>query len=98
MHVNLVKHLPKAHWSASLKSWYIINNPENLKLIYAVFKNHAYVDGSQLFNKPITKTEKTPIKNDLVLSQENRDLLNNFYEYLKGKRYSKSTIETYSFF
>lgn len=96
--IDVVKHLPKVHWSASLKSWYIKNNPENLKLIYAVFKNHAYVDGSQLFNKPITKTEKTPIKNDRVLSQENRDLLNNFYKYLKGKRYSKSTIETYSFF
>ena len=47
--IDVVKHLPKAKWSASLKSWYIKNNPENLKLIYAVFKNHAYVDGSQLY-------------------------------------------------
>jgi len=96
--IDVVKHLPKAKWSASLKSWYIKNNPENLKLIYAVFKNHAYVDGSQLFNKTITTSENSPIKRSRILSQENRNLLNNFYKYLKGKRYSKSTIETYSFF
>lgn len=96
--IDVVKHLPKAKWSASLKSWYITNNPEHLKLIYAVFKNHAYVDGSQLFDKTITKVEKAHIKKGRVLSQENRNLLNNFYKYLKGKRYSKSTIETYSFF
>ncbi|WP_242156953.1 phage integrase N-terminal SAM-like domain-containing protein [Aestuariivivens sediminis] len=25
-------------------------------------------------------------------------MLNNFYTYLKGKRYSKSTVDTYCFF
>jgi site-specific recombinase XerD len=32
------------------------------------------------------------------LNTEQRTLLNNFYKYLKGKRYSKSTVDTYTFF
>ena len=33
-----------------------------------------------------------------VLSEENKTVLNNFYKYLKGKRYSISTIRIYTFF
>ncbi len=40
--------------------------------------------------------KKTPFKRNL--SAEEKVLLNNFYLYLKGKRYSKSTIQTYTFF
>ncbi len=96
--INVVKLLPTVLWSATLKSWYIKNNDENLNLIHSVFKNHAQVDGSQLFDKPVLKPTDFPTKRIRVLSQENKDLLNNFYKYLKGKRYSKSTIGTYSFF
>ena len=96
--IDVVKHLTKAKWSSTLKSWYIKNNPENLKLIYAVFKEHAYINNSQLFNKPYKNPKSFPTKQKRVLSQDNRNLLNGFYKYLKGKRYSKSTVETYSFF
>jgi site-specific recombinase XerD len=96
--IDVVKHLPKATWSATLKSWYLKNNPENLRLIYAVFKNHAYIDNSKLFDKGAEKTESFPVKRVRKLSTENRDLLNGFYKYLIGKRYSTSTVETYSFF
>lgn len=96
--IDVVKHLPAAKWSASLKSWYIKNNPENLKLLYAVFKDHATVDSSQIFSKPSIKTENIIEKKPRQLSQDNKNLLNNFYRYLKGKRYSKSTVETYTFF
>ncbi len=96
--IEVVRLLPNATWSATLKSWYIKNNPENLKSIYAVFKTHAYVDSSQLFDKAAEKAEFFPVKRERKLSAENRTLLNGFYKYLKGKRYSESTIETYSFF
>jgi len=96
--MDVVKHLPSAKWSATKKSWYIKNNPENLKQIYAVFKGHALINGSELFNKPTIKPNRFPTKQNRNLSKEQRQLLNNFYKYLKGKRYSKSTVETYSFF
>jgi site-specific recombinase XerD len=99
--IDVVKHLPEAKWSATKKSWYIKNNPANLRKVLDVFKGHAYVDTSQIFNSKVPK--KTSIikrtkRPELNLSTEQRTLLNNFYKYLLGKRYSKSTIDTYSFF
>jgi integrase/recombinase XerD len=96
--IDVVKHLPLATWSATLKSWYVKNNPENLKQIYNVFKGHAYVEDSQLFDKKTVKNEQIHNKQPRVLTAENRTLLNSFYSYLKGKRYSKSTVDTYTFF
>lgn len=96
--INVVKHIPNAKWSATLKSWYVKNNPENLRQIMSVFNGHAFVDNSQLLNKQETKTNRFPNKQKRKLTDEQRQLLNNFYKYLKGKRYSKSTVETYSFF
>ncbi|PNQ72512.1 integrase [Hanstruepera neustonica] len=96
--MDVVKHLPNAKWSKTLKSWYIANNPENLKLIFSVFKGHAIINSSQLFNTPKTKVGSSKPKGKRTLTQSNRDLLNGFYRFLKGKRYSKSTVDTYSFF
>jgi site-specific recombinase XerD len=96
--IDVVKHLPMAKWSATKKSWYIKNSPQNLKQIYAVFKGHALINSSELFDKPTIKPNRFPTKQHRNLSKEQRQLLNNFYKYLKGKRYSKSTVETYSFF
>jgi len=96
--INVVKHIPNAKWSATLKSWYVKNNPENLDLIYSVFQDRAYVNNSKLFNKQILCKSTFPNKQKRNLTKENRGLLNSFYKYLLGKRYSKSTVNTYSFF
>ncbi|GGZ76134.1 tyrosine-type recombinase/integrase [Algibacter mikhailovii] len=96
--IDVVKHLPDAQWSATLKSWYIKNNPANLKQIFSVFKGHAYVNGSAIFDAPVAKPKKLPKKAQRNLSPEHRNLLNNFYKYLLGKRYSNSTVDTYLFF
>lgn len=97
--IDVVKHLPEAKWSRTHKSWYIKNNPENLKSIFSVFKQHAYVDASNIFNKNKTTTHITlPQKQQRHLTKNQKQILNNFYKFLLGKRYSKSTVETYSFF
>lgn len=96
--INVVKHLPDAKWSTTLKSWYIKNTPANLKQIFSVFKGHAYVDSSALFNTQKTLPKPFPKKKQRQLSSSHRNLLNNFYKFLLGKRYSKSTVETYLFF
>jgi integrase len=96
--IDVVKHLPDAKWSATNKSWYIKNTPSYLKLIYSVFKGHAQIDNSALFDKKPVQSMSFPTQRKRNLTETQRSLLNNFYKYLKGKRYSKSTIETYSFF
>ncbi len=87
--INLIRKVPNVNWSSSLKSWYIKDTPDNLNLILNTFKNKATIDQSKLSRKNAFKRN---------LTDEQRKLLNNFYLYLKGKRYSRSTIQTYTFF
>jgi len=91
--IHIAKSILKATWSKTLKSWYIKNNPVNLKSIFSGYKSHAFVDSKNLFKQPRLYSKRVRI-----LSEENRTVLNNFYKYLIGKRYSMSTIKTYTFF
>jgi integrase/recombinase XerD len=87
--ISLVRTVNGASWSKSLKAWYLISNAENLSIILNLFKNISKVDVSKI-------SKKTPFKRDLT--DEQKKLLNQFYLFLKGKRYSQSTIQTYTFF
>ncbi len=91
----ILRDVPMAKWSKSLKTWYILNTPENLKLIFKLFKGEANINAEAVFNKsmPMHQYPKKRIRN---LTNTNRSLLNNFFKYLKGKRYSQSTIDTYT--
>lgn len=87
--INLVKKLPNAGWSKSLRAWFVENTAENKELIYTVFKNITCIDATLLTNKNVFER---------VLNNDQKEILNSFYLYLKGKRYSKSTMKTYTFF
>lgn len=87
--IDLLRKNPKANWSSSLKSWYLKDTKENLDLILNTFKDLAKVDTSNL-------SKKSSFRRNLTDKQ--KELLNSFYLYLKGKRYSKSTVRTYTFF
>ena len=93
--IAILRDIPKATWSKNLKTWYIKNKPENLKLIFKLFKGEAYINADAIFNKDMPK-HQYPKKRIRNLTDTNRSLLNNFYKYLKGKRYSQSTIDTYT--
>lgn len=87
--LNLIRKIPAATWSTSLKTWYLKDTKENLNLIISTFKGITTIDSSKLTKKNIFKRN---------LTDSEKTLLNNFYLYLKGKRYSKSTIQTYTLF
>ena len=87
--LNLLRKIPAATWSTSLKTWYLKDTKENLNLIISTFKGITTIDSSKLTKKNIFKRN---------LTDSEKTLLNNFYLYLKGKRYSKSTIQTYTLF
>ncbi|MEO9571284.1 MAG: site-specific tyrosine recombinase/integron integrase [Polaribacter sp.] len=85
--VDVMRKIDGAFWSKNLKSWYISDSKNNLNVILEKFKNLAKINienKKKLFKRNLTDFQKT--------------FLNNFYLYLKGKRYSKSTIQTYTFF
>lgn len=87
--VALVKSIKNTYWSKTINAWYLKDSQENLDLILSVFKNITAVDTSKI-------SKKTLFKRNLTASQ--KKLLNNFYLFLKGKRYRPSTIQTYTFF
>ena len=87
--ISLIRSIQGTSWSKSLKAWYISNTKDNLNIILKLFEKITTVDFS--------KTGKSvPFKRNLT--EEQKQLLNQFYLFLKGKRYSQSTIQTYTFF
>ena len=78
-----------ASWSQTKKCWCLKNSEENLALILELFKDVTKVDVSKI-------PKKTRFKRDLTTVE--KKILNNFYLFLKGKRYSQSTIQTYTIF
>ena len=78
-----------ASWSQTKKCWCLKNSEENLALILELFKDITKVDVSKI-------PKKTRFKRDLTTAE--KKILNNFYLFLKGKRYSQSTIQTYTIF
>jgi site-specific recombinase XerD len=87
--IGLTRKLPDAKWSSTLRSWYIKYSLENTELVKNTFKNITRINAEKLPKKEVFKRN---------LTEDEKILLNNFYLYLKGKRYSASTIQTYTFF
>ena len=94
--IDVVKHLPNAKWSTTLKRWYIKNNPENLKLIFSVFKGHATLDvGALPFKRHdnVVIAEPSAKRSNLKLT-----VPNDFILYMKRQRYSHNTVSIYTSF
>jgi site-specific recombinase XerD len=87
--INLLRKTKGALWSSTLKSWYILDSKENLGIILNTFKNITTVNTNKISKKVTFKRN---------LTEDQKKLLNNFFLYLRGKRYSESTIQTYTFF
>jgi len=87
--IVLMRSLKNAFWSATLKCWCIEDTAENLNLIVVLLKNKAVINSEHLQKKNLYKHQ---------LNESQKTLLNNFFIYLRGKRYRKSTIDTYVFF
>ncbi|MDQ3191575.1 MAG: site-specific integrase [Bacteroidota bacterium] len=89
-----------ALWSQSNKCWYIPNSSENLKKIFCVFKGKALIDSTLFFRKP---QNKTTIASQIAkpielaeLTEEKKQKIEKFILWMRSKRYSESTINTYS--
>jgi len=59
---DLVRKLPGARWSRTLKAWHVANTPENLRLIFSTFKGVAEVDKSDIFGSPAIRAEEKPVQ------------------------------------
>jgi site-specific recombinase XerD len=87
--INLTKKLEGSKWSQTMQCWHLHFSKENIALVTASFKEFTSINLDKLPKKELFRRNLNPAE---------KTLLNNFYLFLKGKRYSKSTIQTYTFF
>jgi integrase/recombinase XerD len=88
--IKLLKNTADASWSQTLNAWYINNN---LNLLQKLKKELAPL------NVDLALNEKTQLLYDekyKSLSEEAELKINYFIEWMRSKRYSESTISTYT--
>jgi len=102
--ISIIRQLPAINWNPKWNGWLLANTPDNLRLIFKVFKGVAWIDTSLVFNNVETKTRNSNVKkanpplvrvNLPVLDAENENRILKFIEWLKSARYSQSTVKTY---
>lgn len=94
--ITLIKTFNNVRWSQTHRCFYTINNSTNYKALYQFLRGHKfYVDYSNFkvaaatVPDPVIAVSKNPLYDEQFLA---------FKKYLAGKRYSKSTINTYLHF
>ena len=87
-----IKTIPNFKWSQTLKIWYTPFSEENLHVLKNTVEGIATLSyDSSIFKKEERKVERKPRN----ISEENKQIIRLYVKYLKGKRYSESTVKTY---
>ena len=83
-------------WSNSKRLWYVPYSEQAYLDILRALNGYAYIEIEPMLLEyiPKIKLKTHSIKN---LTAYQKECLNGFFKYLRGKRYSKSTIDTYSY-
>ena len=91
--ISIIKELKGIRWSLTHKCWYIKHTEHNWRLLLSTFNN-----GYNVVEKSRTPIHKTSSKKPpRHLNPEQKRVLNNFYKFLRGKRYSDSTLNVYTY-
>ena len=108
--VGIIKKIEGSTFSNTHKSWHVANNPEKLKELHTVFNGCASIEVkedvqqiktvSDNVNKNVVVLDKPAPKHIQIilgqLSEKTKAELLKFKEWLKQKRYSENTIDTYT--
>ncbi len=90
--ISTIKMAGKFKWSISMRYWYSDFSHENLKLIERSFKDIAIIS----IDNSIYEIPKQPLlRKKRIISEKKKETIRSFISYLKGKRYSESTVQTY---
>jgi site-specific recombinase XerD len=108
--VGIIKKIEGSTFSNTHKSWHVANNPEKLKELHTVFNGCASIEVKEDVQQIKTVSDNVN-KNKAVLakpapkhiqiilgqlSEKTKAELLKFKEWLKQKRYSENTIDTYT--
>ena len=91
--LEIIRDLPHVKRCKTQRLWYLPYTTNNLNLIKKSFKDHAEINLTNLNQlKNLDDSNALKPKRTRDLTDAQRELLNNFFKYLRGKRYSKSTV------
>lgn len=89
--INILRAMQIFKWSKSKKGWYCNYSNENIEIINKQLKPFVILN----VNKDSFNPQHLKYYKNRDLSKENKIIISSFVTYLKGKRYSESTIKTY---
>ncbi len=90
--ISIIKNSGTFKWSISQYCWHGNFTKENIQLLKDSFKNKATITlDKSIFIAP----KQSSSRKKRVISDEKKDIVRSYVSYLKGKRYSESTIRTY---
>lgn len=93
--INEIKKIKDTHWSYSQKAWLLPDSKEKLDELFSVMKGKAWIDIQKLSEpkpelpKKVSKPEFPP------LCEEKKSRIGKFKSWMRSRRYSESTIDTY---
>lgn len=87
-----LKALGGYYWSQTLKGWYTTFSSENISILKEALKKSAII---KLDSSVYENIEISPIRKQRNISEDNKNVVRLYVKYLKGKRYSESTVKTY---
>jgi len=90
--IALTRRLLGSRWSATFKCWYVPYDPMVIPQIFKLFDGHAKLINT-VDHSIIGKSKHS--KRVREINASHRSILLGFRDYLRGKRYSKSTVSTY---
>lgn len=91
----IVKAFDNAHWSATNKAWLLADTAENRSKIKEVFKGKAVFEIGEGLQKQNKISPKSTFHAQ-QLAPEAIAKIEKFKQWLRSKRYSESTIGTYT--
>lgn len=89
--INLVRKIPNRAWSITLKCWHVRYSKTALDHIHQILSKYRIDDSALVISSALHHKFSTH-----ALTPKQNELMYKFSKYLKGKRYSESTINTYS--
>ncbi len=92
--IDLIRSMHVFKWSQSRKGWYCNYSNENIEKINKQLKPFVILN----VNKESFKPEHLKYYKNRNLTEANKAIISSFEKYLFGKRYSESTVKTYTSF
>jgi len=100
--IAAVKSINGTVWHLKRRFWYINIEDFKLSTVFDSLRNVAYIDYTLLIQNNRTNNNKKPKKTHKVPKEKteikNSDPIKKYVRFLNGKRFSKSTIDSYTNF